>query len=1422
MKILIYSKDNNLLAKTEDFTYSGSAMGEQSVTVTVKSSSKISFAPLDYLIYKDEPYVLLGDPTVTRTGISGEVGDALEYKLTFRSRQYELVFCDFLDYLLDLTAGTYYSGMWDFTFEGDVYDLARRIQANLNLQYIEGNRWTIYMPSADGVKPIVDIGWGDRTLNKESHQITVTNMNCWNALALAYSTFNYKFHLNTSDRNIYIGIPYPDIVDDGDKVTFEYGKGKGLYEINRSVDDLSVITRLRACGSDKNLPSDYLSDLNIREVYRLQLPIFRETVEDPYPIDYIEAEEELIEYYGMRPASVVFDDIFPTIEGVIDSNGHRIDEIHACEEIIDGTNSEGELLQSYFHVYLYDMGFDFNDHMLPEPATMSIKTGKLGAIDFEIMKAIPVESGEEYYNEGVRWKYRLAKNTTANTNYVLPSSEKHRLFEKGDQFVLINIKLPEVYILAAEARLQDKAIEYLDENSKNTITYTVKIDEIYAASNPHIAELLKEGYSVIVHDDDIGDMTNDEGQSRFTQKDIQSCTIQYKADQELPTYTIVLSDKVVAGQIDRIERSIESIKITPQTPPYTNPYSLIRSWEFTNPSDFNVYSAKASEHRYLNKLTGGSVKEDTIFEKDLTIIGDTISDQFGNATFTSGQFGSGFRIWKDTDGISHAEFDNLLVRREMLVSTLTIDEIKSVGGTILVSLARMECEVVYKPLPTTYRCYWSDDNGNIPNQFAVGDLAISRRWTGANTKYYWAKVTSVGSEEYMGVHYNYIDLSFASGNFVNSSGSYPATGDEIIQFGNATQANRRAAIVISAYGSDAPSIKQYSGIDSFDLTGKEVTVISPEGNKFTGQFNVTAGGVVSPVPAERGEWKLDATYYKNDRVSFDGAIWISLSDNNTTIPTSANYWRRETLSKTEVNASLTILDNKISSKVSQDDFNELGDIVSTQQTEINQNADDITLTISKIQSGSRNLIRKPTSANGWVLGTSWGVEDYSLIAPPGLPQYNGLFTNPIPVNPGDQFMLSLDVQSTIPTWYNIEGWLGYGINSYLQNWIIKNIGADDSNKRISVTFIVPETTYPMLSLKIQTQHEESTQEVIFSNIQLEPGAIATAWQPALEDITDITEAFYKFDLQKMSANRRIALGTGIGETFVEQAGISPNTDNVAFHAGISHDMAAAELLNPTLTTPHTIITHDGRTISDHGEFRRATIIDADIESGHIGGFEIANGRLGKEDIDTNHGMSLYDRFIRFRGDGARAAIGTNVLPGTAGYPALAHFNLDRSGSSYSSGVALFTTAKFPDDGSVYVTRRSIWNEGNMFSVGGHALFSDKYIGAAETNIMSLMIKDTHSFTFTSIPVELLTVNLPTRTQVNYAAQNSNTTFNLEIVIAHTVGSNAIRLRGTSGAPLLDNNCNYTNGDYGWIDMTRGDTITLKYCDGHYYIMSHRS
>ena len=227
-------------------------------------------------------------------------------------------------------------------------------------------------------------------------------------------------------------------------------------------------------------------------------------------------------------------------------------------------------------------------------------------------------------------------------------------------------------------------------------------------------------------------------------------------------------------------------------------------------------------------------------------------------------------------------------------------------------------------------------------------------------------------------------------------------------------------------------------------------------------------------------------------------------------------------------------------------------------------------------------------------------------------------------------------------------------------------------------------------------------------------------------------------------------------------------------------------------------------------------------SGYIGGFEIAPGRIGMAESSgmagSNDGLTILSSFIKFSKSNIWVGMGTNVNPTSSGYLGLCR--LEYSGSSYSSGTGLYVKFR-PSYQSSWYYQKAISYDGNFFGVGGKALFEDIYIGKAYTSIIQDNIGKCLTYVFNDVGVSYLGVDLPTPTQIANAVGKSDVTFELQIVFAHN-SHNRIRIRGASTNPLLNNNCDYINGDYGWVDMARGDVLILRYAANHYYIMQYRT
>ena len=220
--------------------------------------------------------------------------------------------------------------------------------------------------------------------------------------------------------------------------------------------------------------------------------------------------------------------------------------------------------------------------------------------------------------------------------------------------------------------------------------------------------------------------------------------------------------------------------------------------------------------------------------------------------FLSGILGTGgcFKVDPNT-GKSYIEADEMYIRLKAVFDSLEIRHTTHVGGQQILSPAGMTC-IRVEEYPTFYRCFMKADDGSkaVLNLFAEGDQAQCRDmnvlegvYENISNQYYWRLVVGIGQD--------YIDLSKGD---CDPGSTIPLPGDSICQLGNRTNRNRQNAIVLSTVGVDAPSFKQYAGIDSYSLEGKEVTTLSPDGNKLTGVMHIEGGstgaGNLSDLPDE--------------------------------------------------------------------------------------------------------------------------------------------------------------------------------------------------------------------------------------------------------------------------------------------------------------------------------------------------------------------------------------------------------------------------------------------------------------------------------------------------------------------------------------------------------------------------------------------
>lgn len=287
------SDDKGSEVVQDTLEYTGKRMGDRFVTVSFKSAYPIDFKIGDYLEYRGERFTLNYEPPLQKKASAGSYGEAFVYdSLKFSSYLSELTDAKFHDWVL-ADNKVHYSSLPNFSFYAtDVNDLCDRLQACTDRWckdngYAIEDYWIFYTPPSNGDKNpwdrtatrCKDISTDEAFINKviarwkeiygdtgnntyredelTDKNITVSNNTVWQGLAMVKSQFGLNF-INRN-REIIVGmagLPTSHV--------FKYGKGNGLYEVDRNADsDQKVVTRLHAYGSSDNLPIRYYAEIGV-------------------------------------------------------------------------------------------------------------------------------------------------------------------------------------------------------------------------------------------------------------------------------------------------------------------------------------------------------------------------------------------------------------------------------------------------------------------------------------------------------------------------------------------------------------------------------------------------------------------------------------------------------------------------------------------------------------------------------------------------------------------------------------------------------------------------------------------------------------------------------------------------------------------------------------------------------------------------------------------------------------------------------------------------------------------------------------------------------------------------------------------------------------------------------------------------------
>lgn len=1063
-----------------ELEYHGEWMGETFVTLTIKCAVPIPFEVGDYIMYRGEKFVMNYDPTVVKRARRGTFGEGFTYEnVKFNSLGMELTDVRMLDYVIG-DNGIHYSSLPRFSyFCADLDDHADRLQANTNRWcadngMAEGEWWVFVTASwdrtsarcaSDAQRATALLEWrrwfdgGNSVEAKENQNVSVDNQSVWDSLREFKDTFDANFTVR--GRAVVIGA-----VGRLTQSIFAYGKGNGLYEIERTADsEQQIVTKLFAYGTDRNLPTRYYANINLgayatvtgvnasviaTDIEWSESALFGKTTSTGYHSVTIEHDGTSypvvvrngngylcvdVNLSGSVPSVSVNDTIsftsgvdvdkwpvskrvgtsalpdnmavsvlmlpgFPTmslyewVKADIIADGREGEEyddetgyakwrgyeayfsmeplkpyvlsvnhatlgIRESTKFFDGSDGTDEICPSIegtgydtiykadvmadngvfadgteignFHIWLPYLGDDFDlDSLLTEETAISMRDGYCGGRDFKVVSAEVETIGGTRY-----WKCECERVEDSSLQLWFPYSynasmglspaadEPYQVRGSnidgydGDTYVLTGIEMTSTYVEFAAEKLLVAALETLAGNDYTRYTYTPRVDELFMARQHESAE----------SDDDSMYLTIKEGDvMRFEDADlgidgnvfIDTLGIKEYGNGHIPTYDVTLRDDKQVGTIERIQERIDSISVG----------SIVSGSGFSS-QQFRALLQEYGSTYFLSRNYNDTAKGIITFLKGI---------KFGSQQLWSIS-GDGDAILRNINA-QKAIFDKLTAK-EAHFFTLIIDEIKSVGGQLIITPANCRIDKVTS-VSGGYKCYFkkNDSTHEISNQWRVGMQAIHQEFNIAEggSRNYWRIVKAIGEEQNVIIDddntfdCHYIVLGSLEGEYKQTTidgteygTSTPRAGDDLSQLGFNEQWYKthisntlpsdvnelENAIVISAYnipfidtesylgdarGIVAPLYVSYSGINSFSVTSENrIAVIAGNGNLFKGRVVIEDGSTladgrdINNLGVQEGNL-LRNSGFTGDYESIDVSADLDVSADTETYSDPLKYW----------------------------------------------------------------------------------------------------------------------------------------------------------------------------------------------------------------------------------------------------------------------------------------------------------------------------------------------------------------------------------------------------------------------------------------------------------------------------------------------------------------------------------------------------
>lgn len=396
--------------------------------------------------------------------------------------------------------------------------------------------------------------------------------------------------------------------------------------------------------------------------------------------------------------------------------------------------------------------------------------------------------------DGSEWRLTLQKSDAEQeaTGKFIPNEGTNAA--AGDSFFFIGIDMPYKYVLWAEQRLDDYKKGQLAYLAQINPTWVVETDKVRLnkaeSEGGTLANSLSAGCVLRLADKRFID-------SAYLNLYVQTISYEWNESTVInPDIEIVLSDKPspVINAVSQIQGAIEEL-------------------------NKNVTSLSSIKREILAAVDKMYLRKDGL--NDLSLSQTEFRNLINGLGFRPGRIGgSGWGIYRDSVGKAVGEFDRIVVRDAIDVSSISVEQVKQTAGTTIYSEASIVCTEVVE-MSTVYRCYFDTKGGEIANMFKTGDIAWCLKYNpdSSQLKYYKRRVTSTGTD--------YINISKTD----KDGDGVPEAGDSIVQFGSFTDTARQSAIMLNPH--DGGSIVVYSGLNSYDITDRNMVGLGF--NKDTGK-----------------------------------------------------------------------------------------------------------------------------------------------------------------------------------------------------------------------------------------------------------------------------------------------------------------------------------------------------------------------------------------------------------------------------------------------------------------------------------------------------------------------------------------------------------------------------------------------------------